>query len=109
MTIFTTNKLWGTGENPLDRTRTVGGSSGGDAGLVSAKCVPMGIGSDLGGSLRIPAAFTGTLSFKPTCGRTSLRGNRMVLKDNITLLKFISASAGPIGNTVSDLITAYRV
>jgi len=47
--------LWGRAENIWNRNRTVGGSSGGEAGLLAANCTPIGIGNDIGGSLRIPA------------------------------------------------------
>ena len=66
LSIHTTNNIWGTAKNPHDQERTCGGSSGGDAGLVSARCAPIAIGSDIGGSIRIPATFNGIVGFKPT-------------------------------------------
>lgn len=63
----------------------------------------------MGGSLRVPAAFNGVLSFKPTCVRVSLEGNRQVFKDSFTLLKYNFAAPGPIANSVSDLITSFKV
>jgi Asp-tRNA(Asn)/Glu-tRNA(Gln) amidotransferase A subunit family amidase len=58
--------IWGTAENFYDRERSCGGSSGGDAGLVASRCVPIAIGSDIGGSIRVPATFNGIIGFKPT-------------------------------------------
>jgi len=52
--------------NPHDALRTCGGSSGGDAGLVAARCVPFALGTDIGGSIRCPAHFNGVYGFKPT-------------------------------------------
>ena len=112
MTIHTENKVWGMAKNPLDTARTCGGSSGGDAGLVGGLCVPLAIGSDLAGSLRIPAAFTGVKSFKPTPGRVSLEGWLMVLRNrgiSPPPLKFISASPGPIARSVSDLLMVFKL
>lgn len=60
------NPIWGACLNIYDRTRTCGGSSGGDAGLVAARCVPLAVGSDVGSSIRIPSSFCGICGFKPT-------------------------------------------
>jgi len=57
--------------NPYDKSRTCSGSSGGDAALVSKRCVPFAIGTDVGGSIRAPAACTGIVGFKPTPQRNS--------------------------------------
>lgn len=51
------NLIWGEAKNPWNQERSCGGSSGGDAALIAANCVPFGIGSDMLGSLRIPALF----------------------------------------------------
>jgi aspartyl-tRNA(Asn)/glutamyl-tRNA(Gln) amidotransferase subunit A len=65
---FTASKLHGVCRNPWDTELTPGGSSGGSSAAVTLGLVPMATGSDSGGSLRIPAAYTGTVGFKPTYG-----------------------------------------
>ncbi|MFM0487410.1 amidase family protein [Paraburkholderia graminis] len=67
--IVTDSPLTGVTRNPWDRARTPGGSSGGAAAAVSLGMAPAAIGTDGGGSIRIPAAFTGTFGFKPSFGR----------------------------------------
>ncbi|KJH52261.1 Amidase [Dictyocaulus viviparus] len=62
------NAVYGTTVNPFDESRTPGGSSGGEGALFAAGGSPFGIGSDLAGSLRIPAAFCGFVTLKPTQG-----------------------------------------
>ena len=68
----TDNPLTGATGNPWDPTRTSGGSSGGSAVAVALGMGPLSIGTDGGGSVRIPAAFTGTTTIKPTYGRVPL-------------------------------------
>jgi fatty acid amide hydrolase len=64
------NPLYGRTVNPWNRERTPGGSSGGEAAIIAAGGSTLGLGTDIGGSLRIPAAFCGIASMKPTSGRT---------------------------------------
>ena len=70
----TENIIFGVTKNPLDIKRTPGGSSGGEAALIASRCSPAGIGSDIGGSIRIPCAFCGLYGFKPSSIRTTYKG-----------------------------------
>ncbi|MBU1375263.1 MAG: amidase [Alphaproteobacteria bacterium] len=69
------NPLYGVTKNPWDPARTPGGSSGGAAAALAARVTPLEIGSDIGGSLRVPAGFCGVFSHKPTWGMVSQRGH----------------------------------
>jgi fatty acid amide hydrolase len=66
----TDNPLYGRTNNPWDPERSCGGSSGGEAAVIAAGGSPLGLGNDIGGSLRVPAAFCGITSIRPTAGRT---------------------------------------
>lgn len=66
---FTRSPRWGVTRNPHDPSRTPGGSSGGSAAAVASGCVPLAEGTDMGGSVRIPAALTGVVGLKPSLGR----------------------------------------
>src|SRR4051812_3182081 len=72
--IETTNEVFGRTNNPYDLTRTVGGSSGGEAAAIAAGCSAFGLGTDSGGSVRLPAHFCGLAALKPTAGRVPLHG-----------------------------------
>jgi len=65
----THSRLWGVTRNPWDATRAVGGSSGGSAAALASGTAPLATGSDIGGSIRIPSAYCGTVGFKPPPGR----------------------------------------
>ena len=69
------NALYGTTNNPWDTDRTCGGSSGGAAAALATGVTALEIGSDIGGSLRVPASFCGVYSHKPTWGLVSQRGH----------------------------------
>ncbi|EFX81960.1 hypothetical protein DAPPUDRAFT_210998 [Daphnia pulex] len=69
MSFGCSNPIWGLTMNPWDKERTPGGSTGGEACLIAAGGSPIGIGSDIGGSVRLPAAFCGIYSIKPTTSR----------------------------------------
>jgi amidase len=91
--------LHGQTRNPHDLSRAPGGSSSGAAALVGAGVVPLGLGSDSGGSIRLPASWCGVAGLKPTFGRVPLTGHFPVcgyLEDGRTVI-------GPIANTVADL------
>jgi len=72
--VTTASPAFGDTLNPLDRTRTPGGSSGGAAAAIGYGAVAAGLGTDTGGSVRIPAALCGVVGFKPTLGALSTRG-----------------------------------
>ena len=68
MDIQSFNPVYGTTSNPYDKSRTCGGSSGGAAAAVALSLSPLELGSDVGGSIRIPAAFCGVFGHKSTYG-----------------------------------------
>jgi Asp-tRNA(Asn)/Glu-tRNA(Gln) amidotransferase A subunit family amidase len=92
----TDNFITGRTNNPWDVERTPGGSSGGEAAAIASGCSPGGVGSDGGGSIRMPAHFCGIVGLKPTPGRISLIGHRSgELASGITV-------AGPMARSVND-------
>ncbi len=97
---FTTeNTHYGPTHNPHDLARVAGGSSGGSAASVGGGLVPLSLGSDTNGSIRVPAALCGIFGLKPTYGRLSRAGARL-----------FSASldhVGPFARSVADLAAAY--
>ncbi len=72
--ITSVNRLLGTSRNPWSPDRISGGSSGGSAVALAAHLLPLALGSDTGGSIRVPAAFCGVVGLKPTFGRISAAG-----------------------------------
>ena len=97
---FTTeNSHYGTTRNPRDLRRIAGGSSGGSAAAVAAGLVPLALGSDTNGSIRVPASLCGTFGLKPTFGRVSRAGTTLF----VTSLDHV----GPIALNVADLAAAY--
>lgn len=85
---------YGPTANPWDVSRTPGGSGGGSAAAVAAFEAPIALGSDTGGSIRQPAAFTGTVGFKPTYGGVSRYG--------VIALASSLDQVGPVARTVAD-------
>jgi amidase len=71
----TDNLVYGRTNNPYDLSRTPGGSSGGEASVIAAGGSPLGLGNDMGGSVRVPAHFCGITAIKPTTGRIPKTGH----------------------------------
>ena len=92
--ITSKNPHYGFVLNPRDTARIPGGSSGGSAALVAAGLLPMCLGSDTGGSIRIPASFCGITGLKPSYGCVSRRG--------VLPLAFSLDHVGPLGSCVED-------
>lgn len=99
--VYGVSSLEGAMRNPYATERTVGGSSGGPATAVSAGYVPLAFGTDTGGSLRIPAAFTSVVTVRPTVGLVSRAGTmpRALTQD----------TPGPLGRTVADVATGLQL
>jgi amidase len=95
----TDNYTTGRTNNPWDLERTSGGSSGGESAAIAAYCSAGGIGSDGGGSVRIPAHFCGIAGLKPTPGRVSAAGHYPVISHPGGLL----GVAGPMARTANDV------
>ncbi len=97
----TTNPLFGTTVNPWDHARTPGGSSGGAAVAVATGMSSLEVGSDMGGSIRIPAHFCGVYGLKPSYGVIPLRGH--LPPPPGTLSDLDVAVVGPLGRCAADL------
>ena len=103
------NDIYGTTNNPWDVTRTPGGSSGGSAAALAAGLTYLSVGSDIGGSLRIPADFCGIFSHKPTLDLVSTRG---MIPGGYPGSKGFStdlAVAGPMARSARDLKVALEL
>ncbi|MBM74075.1 MAG: amidase [Proteobacteria bacterium] len=99
------NTMWGTTLNPWNRERAPGGSSGGEAAAIAAGFSPLGLGTDIGGSIRIPAAWCGIAGIKPTYGYWSMKGIVGAIKGQ----EIVRAQAGPMARHVEDLHLALCV
>ncbi|MFN2480798.1 MAG: amidase [Pyrinomonadaceae bacterium] len=93
------NPVFGRTLNPHDESRTAGGSSGGCAAAVASCLVPASVGSDLAGSIRIPAHFCGVAGLRPTAGVVPGAGHA----PPVSGLHSLGASLGPLARHVSDL------
>ncbi|WP_293341563.1 AtzE family amidohydrolase [Microcoleus sp. CAWBG58] len=97
----TENSHYGPTRNPRDTARIAGGSSGGSAAAVAAGLVPVTLGSDTNGSIRVPAALCGVFGFKPTYGRLSRAGT--------CLFSSSLDCVGPIGRSLRDMALLYDI
>jgi amidase len=104
MAYETDNLLHGQTRNPWDLERTPGGSSGGESAAIAAGMSATGLGSDSGGSVRVPAHFTGICSLKPTPGRIPGRGHLPPCVGPFSTLGAI----GPMARTMADVELMFR-
>ena len=101
----TDNLLYGRTNSPWDLSRTPGGSSGGEAAAIAAGMSAGGVGSDGGGSIRVPAHFSGICGLKPTPGRIPATGHFPASAGPFALLGVV----GPMARTVGDLKVLFEV
>ncbi len=100
----TTNAIFGTTHNPWRHGHGPGGSSGGEGAAIASGMSVFGIGTDIGGSVRTPAAFCGVTALKPTNDRWSNVGSNGVLVGQ----ELVRSQTGPMARTVDDLILLMR-
>lgn len=105
MAYETDNLLYGRTNNPWDLSRTPGGSSGGESAVIAAGCSAGGIGSDGGGSVRVPAHYTGICALKPTPGRIPSTGHYPGSAGPFAYLGVV----GPMARTVRDVTRLFEV
>lgn len=104
------NSVYGTTSNPWDLGRTPGGSSGGSAAALAAGYVSLELGSDFGGSLRVPASFCGIFAHKPTPGIVPMRGHAPPGSAQLSVpVRADLAAAGPMARSAGDLALALDV
>lgn len=105
MWMETSNTIYGRSRNPYDKTRIVGGSSGGDAALVGSAGAPIGLGADIGGSIRMPAFFNGIFGHKATGGTVPNSGQFPISHGKA--LRYLAT--GPFARRAEDLMPLLRI
>ncbi|KAI9878534.1 MAG: hypothetical protein M1830_000668, partial [Pleopsidium flavum] len=108
MALDSDNNLFGRTTNPLNRRVTAGGSSGGEGALIALRGSILGIGTDVGGSIRIPAMCNGLYGLKPSAGRVPFAGQQSTQLPGAEKLA-LPASAGPICTSLRDCELLMRV
>jgi fatty acid amide hydrolase len=96
----TRNPLYGVTVNVWSKQHAPGGSSGGEASAIAAGFTPLGVGTDIGGSIRVPAGWSGITGFKPTLDRWPTRGSNGALAGQET----VRSQVGPMARSVDDLM-----
>jgi len=104
LSVETHNDIWGTTHNPWDLSRVPGGSSGGEAALIASGQVPWGLGTDIGGSIRVPCAWCGIAGLKPTVGRWSAKGQHGAIRGQ----EIVRATMGPMARTSRDVAALWQ-
>src|SRR5579863_1815276 len=98
------NPVFGRTNNPWSAAHTPGGSSGGEGAAIAAGMSPLGLGTDIGGSIRTPCHFSGICGIKPTLDRLPMQGYRAVLVGQ----EAVRGMGGPMARTVGDLSLFFR-
>ena len=99
MMMETNNNVWGETRNPLHKKLSAGGSSGGEGALIAMKASPLGIGTDIGGSVRIPSAWCHLFGLKPSYGRFPVYGGKSAIPGQ----EFILAINGPMARSLKSI------
>jgi amidase len=97
--VETNNNVWGETRNPLHKGLSPGGSSGGEGAIIAFKASPLGVGTDIGGSIRIPSGWCHLYGLKPSFGRYPVYGG----KSGIPGQEFILAVNGPMSSSLRSL------
>lgn len=105
MWMETNNRLYGRTNNPYDTSRIVGGSSGGEGAIVGSGAVPFGLGSDIGGSIRMPAFFCGVFGHKPSGGLVPSSGQFPCAENDA--LRYLTT--GPLARHAEDLLPLLHI
>ena len=105
MVLETVSNIYGRTLNPWNTKLGAGGSSGGEGALLALRGSPLGVGSDIGGSIRVPASFNGLYGFKPSGKRVPTSGWECTM----TGAESITAVAGPLGHNVDDLDLFFKI
>jgi len=102
--IETSNLIFGKTVNPINKKQTCGGSSGGEAAILASGASILGLGSDIGGSIRIPSSYCGLFGLKSTSSRFSHRhAKHFYCHQNL-----IAVSIGPMARRIEDLVTFFK-
>lgn len=102
----TDNLVYGRTNNPYDQDRTPGGSSGGAGAIIASGGSPLDLGTDTGGSIRVPAGFCGISGLKPTSGRVPRTGH--IISHSLGAIDPLT-TVGPMARYVEDLVLAYPI